>query len=49
MTTSFHRAETMTEIVSLLDSDEGIEAIMVEILVMVAEHTFVYKTCQVRI
>ncbi|MBE5830563.1 MAG: EAL domain-containing protein [Butyrivibrio sp.] len=32
MTTSFHRAETMTEIVSLLDSDDGIEGIMVEIL-----------------
>ena len=32
MTTSFHRAETMTEIVSLLDSDEAIENIMVEIL-----------------
>ncbi len=32
MTTSFHRAETMTEIVSLLDSDEAIESIMVEIL-----------------
>ncbi|MBQ9589114.1 MAG: EAL domain-containing protein [Butyrivibrio sp.] len=32
MTTSFHRAETMTEIVSLLDSNEGIETIMVDIL-----------------
>ena len=32
MTTSFHRAETMTEIVTLLDSDEGIEAIMANIL-----------------
>ncbi|ADL35169.1 GGDEF/EAL domain-containing protein [Butyrivibrio proteoclasticus B316] len=32
MTTSFHRAETMTEIVSLLDSDDGIENIMVQIL-----------------
>ncbi len=32
MTTSFHRAETMTEIVSLLDSDEGIEEIMVDVL-----------------
>ncbi len=32
MTSSFHRAETMTEIVSLLDSDEQIEVIMVEVL-----------------
>ena len=32
MTTSFHRAETMTEIVSLLDSDEAIEEIMVDVL-----------------
>ncbi len=32
MTTSFHRAETMTEIVSLLDSDDAIENIMVQIL-----------------
>ena len=32
MTTSFHRAETMTEIVSLLDSDDAIETIMVDIL-----------------
>jgi diguanylate cyclase (GGDEF)-like protein len=32
MTTSFHRAETMTEIVTLLDSDESIETIMVEVL-----------------
>ncbi|WP_242840776.1 putative bifunctional diguanylate cyclase/phosphodiesterase [Butyrivibrio proteoclasticus] len=32
MTTSFHRAETMTEIVSFLDSNEAIETIMVDIL-----------------
>ena len=32
MTTSFHRAETMTEIVSLLDSNDGIEEIMVDVL-----------------
>jgi diguanylate cyclase (GGDEF)-like protein len=32
MTSSFHRAETMTEIVSLLDSDDGIEEIMVDVL-----------------
>ncbi len=32
MTSSFHRAETMTEIVTLLDSNDGIESIMVEIL-----------------
>ncbi len=32
MTTSFHRAETMTEIVSLLDSNEPIEQIMVDVL-----------------
>ncbi len=32
MTSSFHRAETMTEIVSLLDSDDGIEEIMVQVL-----------------
>ncbi len=32
MTTSFHRAETMTEIVSLLDSDEVIEEIMVDVI-----------------
>ena len=32
MTTSFHRAETMTEIVSLLDSDETIENIMATVL-----------------
>lgn len=32
MTSSFHRAETMTEIVSLLDSNEGIETIMAMIL-----------------
>ncbi|MBR1641332.1 MAG: EAL domain-containing protein [Butyrivibrio sp.] len=32
MTSSFHRAETMTEIVSLLDSDEVIEEIMAEVL-----------------
>ena len=32
MTSSFHRAETMTEIVSLLDSDDGIEDIMALIL-----------------
>ncbi len=32
MTTSFKRAETMTEIVSLLDSDGAIEEIMVEVL-----------------
>ncbi len=32
MTTSFHRAETMTEIVSLLDSDDVIEEIMVDVL-----------------
>lgn len=32
MTTSFHRAETMTEIVSLLDSDEPIEEVMVDVL-----------------
>ena len=32
MTSSFHRAETMTEIVSLLDSNEPIEEIMVEVI-----------------
>ena len=32
MTSSFHRAETMTEIVSLLDSDEGIEEVMAQVL-----------------
>ena len=32
MTSSFHRAETMTEIVSLLDSNEGIEEIMADVL-----------------
>lgn len=32
MTSSFHRAETMTEIVSLLDSDERIEEVMVDVL-----------------
>jgi diguanylate cyclase (GGDEF)-like protein len=32
MTSSFHRAETMTEIVSLLDSDDVIEEIMVDVL-----------------
>ncbi len=32
MTASFKRAETMTEIVSLLDSDDTIEEIMVEVL-----------------
>ncbi len=32
MTTSFKRAETMTEIVSLLDSDSSIEEIMLEVL-----------------
>ena len=32
MTTSFHRAETMTEIVSLLDSNEPIEEIMVDVI-----------------
>ena len=32
MTNSFRRAETMTEVVSLLDSDDTIEEIMVEIL-----------------
>ncbi len=32
MTHSFHRAETMTEIVSLLDSDDGIEEIMADVL-----------------
>ena len=32
MTSSFHRAETMTEIVSLLDSDAQIEEIMVDVL-----------------
>ncbi|SFP78364.1 diguanylate cyclase (GGDEF) domain-containing protein [Butyrivibrio proteoclasticus] len=32
MTSSFRRAETMTEIVSLLDSDDSIEEIMVDML-----------------
>ncbi|MBQ7614228.1 MAG: EAL domain-containing protein [Butyrivibrio sp.] len=32
MTSSFHRAETMTEIVSLLDSDDTIEEVMVDVL-----------------
>ncbi len=32
MTSSFKRAETMTEIVSLLDSDDGIEEIMADVL-----------------
>ncbi len=32
MTSSFHRAEAMTEIVSLLDSDDQIEEIMVDVL-----------------
>ncbi len=32
MTTSFHRAETMTEIVSLLDSNDPIEEIMVDVI-----------------
>ncbi len=32
MATSFHRAETMTEIVSLLDSSDAIEEIMVDVL-----------------
>ncbi len=32
MTNSFRRAETMTEIVSLLDSDDGIEEIMSDVL-----------------
>ena len=32
MTSSFHRAETMTEIVSLLDSNDVIEEIMAEVL-----------------
>ncbi len=32
MTSSFHRAETMTEIVSLLDSDDGIEEVMAQVL-----------------
>ncbi len=35
---SFHRAEIMTEIVSLLDSDEEIEDIMVKILKKVCEY-----------
>lgn len=35
---SFHRAELMTEIVSLLDSDEEIEDIMMQILVKVCEY-----------
>ncbi len=32
MTSSFHRAETMTDIVSLLDSDDGIEDIMADVM-----------------
>ena len=32
MTSSFHRAETMTEIVSLLDSNSTIEEVMVDVL-----------------
>ncbi|WP_408070356.1 EAL domain-containing protein [Butyrivibrio sp. JL13D10] len=35
---SFHRAEIMTEIVSLLDSDDEIEDIMTQILVKVCEY-----------
>ncbi len=35
---SFHRAELMTEIVSLLDSDDEIEDIMTQILVKVCEY-----------
>ncbi len=49
MTSSFHRAETMTEIVSLLDSDEGIEEIMATVLSRVCSymqisHAFTCRT-----
>ncbi len=49
MTTSFHRAETMTEIVTMLDSDEAIEAIMVDILAKLCNYLQISNafTCRI--
>lgn len=49
MTSSFRRAETMTEIVSLLDSDDSIEEIMVDMLSKLCEYLQVSNayTCRI--
>ncbi|MCR5669823.1 MAG: EAL domain-containing protein [Butyrivibrio sp.] len=49
MTTSFHRAETMTEIVSLLDSNDGIEEIMVDVLCKLCSYLHISNgfTCRI--
>ncbi|WP_022773862.1 putative bifunctional diguanylate cyclase/phosphodiesterase [Butyrivibrio sp. AE2015] len=49
MTSSFRRAETMTEIVSLLDSDDSIEEIMVDMLSKLCDYLQVSNayTCRI--
>ena len=49
MTTSFHRAETMTEIVTLLDSNDAIEEIMVDVISKVCSYLQISNglTCRI--